>query len=148
MVMRHSWFPRTPLLLLTLASTAACSGLVAGPESSNVTPVPASRDSVYVRARRALSGESFTVDVADSTHGRFTAIRFPSSSAVLGSSAKCRVAVALQLSGNGQQSQVATTSRWIAPEQMSDKAPKLCEQERSEVLERMAAVLNPPPAMP
>jgi hypothetical protein len=142
--MRHSWFPGTPLLFLALASNAACSGLLAGPESSSVTPVPASRDSAYVRARRALSGESFTVDVADSTGGRLTGIRYPSSSAALGSSAKCRITVALQLRGNAQQAQVATTSRWVAPELMSDKAPKVCEQERSEVLERMAAVLAPP----
>jgi hypothetical protein len=143
--MRHSWFPGTPLLFLALVSTGACSGLVAGPESSSVTPVPASRDSAYVRGRRALQGESFTVDVADSTGGRLTGTRYPSSSAMLGSSAKCRVTVALGISGNDQQAQVATTSRWVAPELMSDKAPKVCEQERSEVLERMVAVLVPPP---
>ena len=143
--MRHSWISGTPLLLLGLASAVACSGLVAGPESSSVTPVPASRDSAYVRARRALQGESFTVDVADSTGGRLTATRYPSSNAVLGSSAKCRVSVAMRLTGNEQQAQVATTSRWIAPEMMSDKAPKVCELERSETLERMAAVLAPPP---
>jgi hypothetical protein len=142
--MRYSWFPGAPLLVLALASSGACSGLVAGPASSSVTPVPASRDSAYVRARRALSGESFTVDVADSTSGRLTATRYPSSNALLGSSAKCRVTVALQLTGNQQQAQVATTSRWVAPELMSEKAPKVCEQERSEVLERMVAVLAPP----
>lgn len=143
--MSRSFFSGTPLLFCALASTAACSGLVAGPESSNLTPVPASRDSAYVRARRALQGESFTVDLADSTGGRLTATRYPSSNAVLGSSAKCRVTVAMRLSGNDQQAQVATTSRWVAPQLMSDKAPKVCEQERSEVLERMAAVLAPAP---
>jgi hypothetical protein len=143
--MRQQWFSEIQLLCVVLAGMVACSGLVAGPESSSVTPVPASRDSAYVRARRALQGESFTVDVADSTGGRLTATRYPSSNAVLGSSAKCRVTIAMQLTGNDQQAQVATTSRWVAPELMSDKAPKICEQERSQVLERLVAVLVPPP---
>jgi hypothetical protein len=136
---------QAPVTVAMLVSLAACAGLVAGPESSSTTSVPASRDSAYVRARRALQGESFTLDVVDSAGGRLTGTRYPSSSAALGSSAKCRVTVALQISGNNQQTQVATTSRWVAPELMSDKAPKVCEQERSEVLERTAAVIVPPP---
>jgi hypothetical protein len=143
--MAHSWFPGTPLLLMAVASAGACSGLVAGPESSNVTPVPASRDSAYVRARRALQGESFTLDVADSVGGCLTGTRYPSSSAVVGTSSSCRVRVALQIKGDRQQAQVASTSQWVASQRMSDKAPKVCEQERSEVLERAAAVIVPPP---
>ena len=87
---------RCSLMLLGLTvATGGCTGLVAGPETSNVTPVPASRDSAYVRARRALQGDNFTLDVTDSTR-------------------------------------------------MSDKAPKVCEQERSQVLERTVAVIVPP----
>jgi hypothetical protein len=40
---------------------------------------------------------------------------------------------------------VASTSRWIAPVSMSDKAPTMCEEERSEVLKRTNQVLVPPP---
>ena len=58
-----------------------CAGLVAGPEVAATTPVPASRDSAYVRARRGLTTESFTMDVVDSTHGRLTGTRYPSSNA-------------------------------------------------------------------
>jgi hypothetical protein len=123
----------------------ACTGLVAGPETASVTPVPASRDSAYVRARRALQGESFTLDVVDSSGGRLTGTRWPSSSAQQGSSAACHVSVALTITGDANRSEVASTSRWIAPQSMSDKAPKVCEQERSEVLERTAQVLVPPP---
>ena len=54
------------LLLLIVSGAGACSGLVAGPESRSVTPIPASRDSAYARVRRALQGESFTLDVVDS----------------------------------------------------------------------------------
>lgn len=136
---------RVPLLFLILATTGACSGLIAGPESSNVTPVPASRDSAYVRARRALQGESFTLDVVDSAGGRLTGMRYPSSNATLGSSAACRVRVALQITGDRQQSQVATTSQWVASERMRDKAPTVCDQERTQVLERTYAVIVPSP---
>ena len=121
-----------------------CSGLVAGPESSSVTPVPASRDSAYARARRALQGESFTMDVVDSTGGRLVGTRWPSSSAQQGTSPACHVSLALRISGDATRSEVASTSRWIAPEGMSDKAPTVCEQERTGVLERTNQVLVPP----
>ena len=128
---------------LLLLGAGACSGLVAGPESSSVTPVPASRDSAYVRARRALQGESFTMDVVDSTGGRLVGTRWPSSSAQLGTSPACHVSLVLQISGDATRSEVASTSRWIAPRGMSDKAPTVCEQERTQVLERTNQVLAP-----
>lgn len=132
-------------LLLIASGVGACSGLVAGPESSSVTPIPASRDSAYVRARRALQGESFTMDVVDSTRGVLTGTRWPSASAQQGTQAACHVTVALQIQGDNDQSEVATTSRWVAPGSMSDKAPKVCEEERKQVLDRTAQVLVPPP---
>jgi hypothetical protein len=125
--------------------TSSCSGLVAGPESSNVTPVPASRDSAYVRARRALQGESFTMDLVDSTGGHLIGTRWPSSSAQQGSSAACHVSVDLTVSGSDTEAKASSTSRWLAPGSMSEKAPKVCETERSQVLERIAQVLVPPP---
>ena len=132
---------RCPLFVLM---AAGCTGLVAGPESRMATPVPASRDSAYVRARRALTGESFTLDVVDSSGGRLIGTRWPSSSAKQGSSAACHVRVALQVQGDASRSEVTSVSRWVAPSGMSDKAPKVCEEERSQVLERTAQVLNPP----
>jgi hypothetical protein len=133
------------LLLCLLACGNGCTGLIAGPESQSVTPVPASRDSAYVRARRGLTGESFTVDVVDSTGGRLTATRWPSSSGKLGSSQACHVSVALQISGDSAQSEVSATTRWIAPGGMQDEAPTVCEQERKDVLSRLAQTLSPPP---
>src|SRR4051812_28565521 len=135
---------RSLLLVLLASCTVACTSLVAGPESSSVTPVPASRDSAYVRARRALTGESFTLDVVDSSGGRLIGTRWPSSSAKQGSSAACHVRVALQVQGDASRSEVTSISSWVAPGGMSDKAPKVCEEERSQVLERTAQVLNPP----
>ena len=137
---------RSPHLhLFLLVASAGCTGLVAGPESRVATPIPASRDSAFVRARRALTGESFTLDLADSTGGRLTGTRWPSSTAKQGASAACHVSVALKIQGDATRSEVTSTSRWIAPASMSDKAPTVCEQERSQVLERTALVLNPPP---
>lgn len=132
------------LLLLLSSGVGACTGLIAGPESSSVTPIPASRDSAYVRARRALQGESFTMDVVDSTRGLLTGTRWPSASAQQGTQAACHVMVALQIQGDNSSSEVASTSRWVAPGGMSDKAPKVCEEERKQVLDRAALVLVPP----
>lgn len=136
---------RAYLLLLIASGAGACSGLVAGPESRSVTPVPASRDSAYVRARRALQGELFTLDVVDSAGGRLTGTRWPSASARQGTSAACHVTVALQIQGDNSRAEVTSTSRWVAPGGMSDKAPTVCEEERSQVLDRTAQVLVPAP---
>ena len=133
------------LLLCLLVGQSACTGLIAGPESQSVTPVPASRDSAYARARRGLTGESFTMDVVDSAGGRLTGTRWPTSSGKLGSSQACHVSVALQISGDAAQSEVSATTRWIAPDDMQDKAPTVCEQERNDVLNRLAQTLAPPP---
>src|SRR3954469_14070510 len=135
---------RTLLLILLASGAGACTGLVAGPESSSVTPVPASRDSAYARARRALTGESFTMDLVDSSGGHLVGTRWPSSTAKQGSQAACHVTVALQIQGDEIRSDVASVSRWVAPGGMAD-APTVCEQERSQVLERTAQVLVPPP---
>lgn len=145
--MTRSRSSRIYFLLLLSSVVGACTGLVAGPESSSVTPIPASRDSAYARARRALQGESFTMDLIDSTRGVLIGTRWPSSSAQQGTRSACHVNVALQIQGNSTSSEVATTSRWVAPGGMSDKAPTVCEEERKQVLERAALVLVPP-AMP
>jgi hypothetical protein len=137
---------RSSTVLLALqASLTACTGLVAGPERTATTAVPASRDSAYVRTRRALQAESFTLDVVDSSGGHLTGMRYPSADAKLGSSAKCRVAIAMDVQGTGQAAEVSSTSRWVAPDVMLDQAPEICEQERLDVLQRMNDVLVPPP---
>ena len=124
---------------------AACTGLAAGPEVSAVTPVPTSRDSAWVRAKRALTAEVFTLDVQDSVAGRITAMRYPSSSAKVGTVAACRVQLALTFEGSRDSASVASASRWIAPEAMADR-PDLCEQDRRETLDRILLVVAPAPA--
>ncbi len=58
---------------------------------------------------------------------------------------RCSANVALKIRGDATSSEVASTSRWIAPSRMSEKAPKVCEQERSQVLDRTNQVLVPSP---
>lgn len=131
--------------LCSVWAASACTGLMAGPDSSAQTPVPVSRDSAYTRARRAVTAELFTLDVVDSSGGRLIGTRFPSSSARLGSAGACRITLALAIKGDATQSEVGTTSRWLAPAAMSDKAPQVCEQERTEVLARIAQTVAPTP---
>jgi hypothetical protein len=134
-----------PALLTAQICLLSCTGLVAGPEVKASTPVPSSRDSAYARTRRALQAKSFTMDVVDSSRGHLTGTRHPSADAKLGTSAKCRLAVTLDVRGSEQQAEVASTSRWIAPDAMMDKVSQVCEQERTDVLQRMAEVLVPAP---
>jgi hypothetical protein len=132
------------LVFSTLSIATACTGLVAGPESTATAPVTVSRDSAYVRARRAVQAESFTVDKVDSTAGLITGTRYASSNARLGSSGACRVRLALQVQGNSEGAQVATTSSWVAPEPMEEQAATVCEKERGEVLTRVNQTIEPP----
>src|SRR6476659_7450520 len=122
-----------------------CNGLQAGPGTSSVTPVPASRDSAFLRARRALQGESFALDVLDSAGGRLSGTRWPGSNAPLGTATACHVNVALKILGDATSAEVVSTSRWIAPSRTSEKAPRVCEQERSQALDRTNQVLVPSP---
>ncbi len=139
--------PRLSLILLLAAVPAygGCGRLVAGPEVSATTAVPASRDSAYVRARRGLSGETFTMDVTDSAGGHLTGTRYPSQSAQLGTGEICRVVLAMDVTGDEGQASVATRTRWVAPATMADKAPEVCEESRQEVMDRVDDVLAPPP---
>jgi hypothetical protein len=140
---------RRPLLLVsasiwTLIVASACTGLAAGPESKAQLPVPASRDSAYVRARRALQAETFTMDVVDSSGGRLAGTRYPSNNAKLGSGAACRVKLMLNVQGDAQKADVTTISQWVASTQMSSQASQVCEQERAQVVERIGQTVVPP----
>ena len=140
---------RRPLLLASvsiwaLIATSACTGLAAGPEAKAQLPVPASRDSAYVRARRAVQAETFTLDMVDSSGGRLAGTRYPSANAKLGSGAACRVTVMMGIQGDAQQANITTTSRWVAPTRMSEQASQVCEQERAQVLERITQTVVPP----
>jgi hypothetical protein len=139
---------RPATVVLACASLAsmsgACTGLIAGPEVAASTSIPVSRDSAYVRARRGLSSETFTMDVVDSARGHLTGTRYTSRNAQLGTAQSCRVVLAMDLAGDTRESTISTTTRWVAPAAMSDKAPHVCEQERQQVLARLSETLVPP----
>lgn len=127
----------------SLAASAGCTGLVAGPEASAQTPVPVSRDTAWARTRRALASDAFTLDLVDSTHGRLVGTRYPSANARQGTVAACRMTLALEIRGDAGQAELASTSRWVAPQSMQ-VAPEVCEQERTQVLERINTTVVPP----
>jgi hypothetical protein len=129
--------------LLTLVG-AGCTGLSAGPEVSTTTPVPVSRDSAYVRAKRAVQAEGFTLDVQDSLGGRLAGLRYPSSTAQMGTAAACRVQLTLALQGGPERTEVGWTSRWIAPVAMAKTTNDVCETDRTETLDRIQQVIVPP----
>lgn len=141
--MRHAE-ARAPFPCFVLLLLAACTGLAAGPEVNAVTPVPVSKDSAWVRAKRALTTEVFTLDAQDSLAGRLTAMRYPSASAKPGTPQACRVGLALAIAGSTDQAELSSTSRWIAPEITSASNATMCEQERQETLDRILQVVAPP----
>ena len=143
--------PRAYARLFAIAAAGylaanGCTGLAAGPEASAQTPVPVSQDSAWARARRALSSEAFTLDVVDSSGGRLIGTRYPSAGAKQGTQPACSMTLALGIRGDAEQAELSSTSRWIASEKMADKAPEVCERERTQVLERIASTIAPPPA--
>lgn len=91
-----------------------------------------------------MQAEAFTVDVADSLAGHIAATRYASSNAQTGTSMACRVRLALDIEGNAEKVQIATTSRWLAPQPMEEKASTVCEKERVDVLTRVTQTIEPP----
>jgi hypothetical protein len=130
--------------LMSLAVTAGCTGLAAGPVASAQTPVPVSRDTAWARTRRALTSDAFTLDVVDSTHGHLVGTRYASANAKQGTTAACRMTLDLNIRGDAQQAELASTSRWVAPQTMQDKAPEVCDRERTDVLDRINTTVAPP----
>jgi len=135
--------PSLSALLCLLALQVACTGLTAGPEvaASSVAPIP--RDTAWVRTKRALQAEVFTIAAEDSLGGRITGMRYPSATAKLGTPAACRVLVSYAIVGESGSVELASTSRWIAPEAMAAK-PDMCEEDREETLARIQQTVVPP----
>jgi hypothetical protein len=132
--------PAIPLLALIVVG---CTGLAAGPEVSTSTPAPVSRDSAYVRAKRAVQAEGFTLEVQDSLNGKLAGLRYPSANPRMGTAAACRVQLTLALHGGPERADLGWTSRWIAPVAMAE-SPKVCETDRTETLARIEQVIVPP----
>lgn len=85
----------------------------------------------------------FTLDVQDSVGGRLTGTRSPSATAKVGTAAACRVQLALAIRGTPENAELASASRWIAPQVMASAKADLCEQDLKETLERIRRVVAP-----
>ena len=133
------------LACLSVFLLTSCTGLVAGPATTSAATVPVPRDSAWVRARRAYTAEVLTLDVNDSVGGHLTGLRYPSASAKVGSVATCRVQVMLNLAPGTDGTQLAWTTRWVAPAELAEKESGLCEQERQSVLARIEQTISPTP---
>lgn len=123
--------------------SAACTGLAAGPEVSASAPVPIPRDSAWVRAKRALQSEVFSITVEDSARGRLSAMRYPSATAKVGTRGACRVELLLTIAGVPDTVELLSTSRWIAPTAMA-ATPGTCEEDRQETVDRIQLTIAPP----
>jgi hypothetical protein len=138
---RYAHSTAVPCLLLL---STACTGLAAGPEVSASTPVPVTRDSAWVRAKRALTSEVFSISAEDSAGGHLSAMRYPSATAKVGTVAACRVQLSLTIAGAPNSAELVSTSRWIAPTAMAT-TPSICDQDRKDVLDRIQLTVAPPP---
>ena len=136
-------FAGSTLPCLLLLSTA-CTGLAAGPEVSASTPVPVTRDSAWVRAKRALQAEVFSISAEDSAGGHLAAMRYPSATAKVGTAAACRVQLSLTIAGASDNAELVSKSRWIAPTAMAT-TPGTCDEDRKETLDRIQQTIAPPP---
>ena len=136
-------FAQSTVPCLLLLSTA-CTGLAAGPEVSASTPVPVTKDSAWVRAKRAVQAEVFSISAEDSAGGHLSAMRYPSSTAKVGTVAACRVQLSLTIAGAANNAELVSTSRWIAPTAMA-ATPSICDQDRKDVLDRIQQTIAPPP---
>ena len=130
------------LTCFALLLLAACTGLAAGPEVSAVTPVSASRDSAWVRTKRALTTEVFTLDVQDSLGGRLTAMRYPSATAKPGTPRRVGWASRCAIEG-GRISQPGEHEPLDRAGGHVGTQRQVCEQERQETLDRILLVVAP-----
>ena len=130
------------VLPFLLALQGACTGLTAGPEVAASIAAPVPRDTAWVRTKRALQAEVFTIAAEDSLGGRITGMRYPSATAKVGTPAACRVLVSYAIVDQSGSVELASTSRWIAPDAMAAK-PDMCEEDRQETLGRIQQTVVP-----
>lgn len=128
--------------LLALLPLAACTGLVAGPASTSSIVVPAASDSVWNRGRRALAADFFTIEYADSVHGRIYGVRHPKAGVMAQDPYACRVHVKWSLLPAGDSTAVEAITQWTAPQNTGGKPSVACDTEVADVMDRMNATLR------
>ena len=131
------------LTLVALAGgSAACTGLMAGPATSTSSVVPVGRDSTWVRARRAMAADFFTLDVADSVAGVMSGVRHPKPGVLAMDPFACRLHVTYQMAPGTDTTAVEGKQQWTAPAKQDGTPTVDCAPEMADVVTRMDGVLQ------
>jgi hypothetical protein len=130
------------LIVVALAGgLSACTGLMAGPAATTTAVIPADRDSTWVRARRAMAADFFTLDVADSVGGVMTGVRHPKPGVLAIDPFACRLHVTYALGAGTDSTPVQVTTLWTAPAKQDGTPTVDCAPEMADVVSRMEGVL-------
>ncbi len=129
--------------LLTTACTLlpACTGLMAGPASQASTVVPVGKDSVWVRAKRAMTAEVFSFETQDSVNGLLYGVRHPKPGTLEADPLSCRLHVTYRVSGSAGESRVATETLYTVPRGKDGQPTAQCDGELADALSRMSATI-------
>ncbi len=131
------------LALVTLAGAlSACTGLMAGPATSSASVIPAGRDSTWVRARRAMAADFFTLDVADSVAGVISGVRHPKPGVLAMDPYACRLHLTYLMAGGADSTPVQVKQQWAAPAKKDGTPTVDCAPEMADVVSRMDGVLQ------
>jgi hypothetical protein len=115
---------------------------MAGPATSSASVIPAGRDSTWVRARRAMAADFFTLDVADSGAGVLSGVRHPKPGVLAMDPYACRLHVTYAMAPGADSTPVEVKAQWAAPAR-KDGTPTLdCAPEMADVVGRMNGVLQ------
>ena len=131
------------LTVLALAGgLSACTGLMAGPAVSTASVIPAGRDSTWVRARRAMAADFFTLDVADSVAGVMSGVRHPRPGVLAMDPYACRLHVTYAMAPGADSTPVEVRTQWTAPAKQDHTPTVDCVPEMADVIGRMDGVLQ------
>ncbi|MEO8635391.1 MAG: hypothetical protein ABI587_08960 [Gemmatimonadales bacterium] len=131
---------------LTLVAIAggltACTELMAGPATSTSSVIPAGRDSTWVRARRAMAADFFTLDIADSVGGVMSGVRHPKPGVLAIDPYACRLHVTYALAAGTDSTPVEVRTQWTAPANQDHTPTVDCAPEMADVVSRMDGVVQ------
>lgn len=132
--------PRVRLVLsLTLGCSlvSSCTGLMAGPAQQSSSIAPVGRDSAWVRARRAMASEVFSVEMQDSVRGVLYGVRHPRPGTLAADIFACRLHVTYSLQGDGTETTVERQTQYTVPRGANGRPTVGCDEDLAEVVGRM-----------
>ena len=130
------------ILFALAAGLSACTGLMAGPATSNASVIAAGRDSTWARARRAMAADFFTLDVADSVAGVMSGVRHPKPGVLPMDPYACRLHLTYTMGPGIDSTPVEVKTQWAAPAKKDGSPTVDCVPESADVVSRMEGVLQ------